>query len=349
MTNRIISKSLGKKGNSHTIKLIAISLFLIGLATLFLSSCAHIEKEPLKPMIFQSDEYVVYRLKGGESPVSLAKRFLGDTKRSWVIEDVNEDIPFEKGQMIVIPLKEKNRGGLTAEGFQVVPVLSYHRLAKNCKSSLCTPTHILDQQIRYLKDNGYRAITSREFIDFLKYSHSLPKRSVLVTIDDGFRSAYTIAYPILKKYGFTATLFIYTDYIGISRKALTWSQLKEMKADGFEVGSHTVTHSDLTKKGEGEDDQAYIARIERELLISKQIIDKKLSQNTISLAFPYGRYNQRVLGICDQVGYKMAFSVKTGGNPFFADPLHLRRDQILKRDRKSFIETVKTFHKLSLK
>ncbi|UCH00354.1 MAG: polysaccharide deacetylase family protein [Deltaproteobacteria bacterium] len=334
-------------------KLVAIGLFLIGVAPLFLSSCALIEKKPTKPitfpMIFQSDEYVVCRLKGGESPASLAKRFLGDTKRSWVIEDANEGVPFEKGQMIVIPLKEKNKGGLSAEGYQVVPVLSYHRLAKNCKSSPCTPTHILDQQIRYLKDNGYRVITSRELLHFLRYSRSLPKRSVVITIDDGFRSAYTIAYPILKKYGFTATLFIYTDYIGISKKALTWSQLREMKADGFEVGSHTITHSDLSKKREGEDDQAYIARIERELLVSKQIIDKKLNQNTIYLAFPYGRYNQRVLRICDQVGYKMAFSVKRGGNPFFADSLHLKRDQILKTDMKNFIDSLKTFHKFSLK
>ena len=122
-----------------------------------------------------------------------------------------------------------------------------------------------------------------------------------------------------------------------------------MKADGFEVGSHTVTHSEITKKREGEEDQADIARIEREFLVSKQIIDKKLNQNTISLAFPYGRYNQRLLRICEQVGYKMAFSVKTGSNPFFADPLHLRRDQILTRDMKNFIETLKNFRKLSLK
>ena len=115
------------------------------------------------------------------------------------------------------------------------------------------------------------------------------------------------------------------------------------------MGSHTITHYDLTKKREGEDDQAYIARIERELLVSKQIIDKELNQNTIYLAFPYGRHSQVVLRICDQVGYEMALSVKRGGNPFFADPLYLRRDQILKRDMKNFIKRLKTFHKLSLK
>lgn len=330
-------------------KLVALVLFSIGVAPLLLSSCASVEKKPIKPTVFQSDEYIVYRLKGEESPVSLAQRFLGDTKRSWVIEDANEGILFEKDQMIVVPLKEENRGGLTEEGYQLVPVLSYHRFAKNCKSPLCIPAHILDQHMRYLKDNGYRVITSSEFLYFLRYSDALPKRSVLIAIDDGFRSAYTIAYPILKKYSFTATLFIYTDYVGVSREAITWNQLREMKADGFEVGSHTITHYDLTKKREGEDDQAYIARIERELLVSKQIIDKKLSQNTIYLAFPYGRYNQVVLRICDQVGYKMALSVKRGGNPFFADPLYLRRDQILKRDMKNFIKRLKTFHKLSLK
>ena len=83
--------------------------------------------------------------------------------------------------------------------------------------------------------------------------------------------------------------------------------------------------------------------------MSKQIIDKKLEQDTIYLSFPYGNYNQKVLRICDQMGYKMAVSVKRGGNPFFADPLFLKRDQVLKRDMETFITVLKTFHEFSLR
>ncbi|MCK5509102.1 MAG: polysaccharide deacetylase family protein, partial [Desulfobacterales bacterium] len=113
-------------------------------------------------------------------------------------------------------------------------------------------------------------------------------------------------------------------------------------------GSHTMSHCDLTIQNKGEDTQAYMSRIEKELGESKRIIDKKLKQNTVFLAFPYGRYDQRILDMCNRLGYKIAVSVKRGSNPFFADPLALKRSQILKRDIKSFISRLKTFNKLSL-
>jgi len=307
------------------------------------------EEKQIESKVFRSDAYIVCVLQGGETPATLAKRFLGDTKKSWIIEDANEGVPFKKNQVIVIPLKEQNKGGLAADGYQVVPVLVYHHFAKDCNSPFCIPPAVFDQQMRYLKDNGYRVVTMSEFLGFLQYRHALPKKSVVIAIDDGYRSAYNFGYPILKKYGFTATLFIYTDFVGISKKAITWNQLNEMKADGFEIGSQTLSHTDLTKKREGEDETEYMARIKRELLGSKQILDQKLKQKTIYLALPYGRYNQTVLEISDRVGYKLGFSVKRGGNPFFGDPLSLKREQILKRDMKTFSRQVKTFYKFSLK
>jgi len=244
--------------------------------------------------------------------------------------------------------KRKIRGGLTVDGFQVVPILSYHRFADNCDSPLCLPAHVFDQQMKYLKENGYRVISLGELLEFLEYRNSLPKKSVVISIDDGYRSVYNIAWPILKKYDFRATLFIYTDFVGVSKNAITWDQLREMKKSGFEIGAHTMSHCDLTRQNKGEDTEAYMSRIKKELSMSKQIIDKKLNQNTVFLAFPYGRYDQSVLDMCKRLGYKIAVSVKRGSNPFFADPLALRRSQILKRDIKSFISRLKTFNKLSL-
>ena len=307
------------------------------------------EKESVKPLIFRSEDYIVYVLQGGESFSFLAKEFLGDEKKAWVIEDANEGVAFERNQIIVIPLKQDNRGGLSAKGYQVVPVMCYHSFAKTCKSSLCTPVSVFDEQMRYLKENGYRVISLKELLNFIQYRQAIPKRAVAITIDDGYRSVYDIAYPILKGYGFTAALFIYTDFVGVGKAAITWDQLREMKNDGFEVGSHTLSHCDLTKQKKEENDKAYMVRIKRELVVSKKIIDKKLSQDTIFLAFPYGSYNQRTLRICDQAGYKIGFSVRGGGNPFFADPLTLKRDQVLKKDIDSFIARIKTFHESSLR
>ena len=306
-------------------------------------------KKTTKPVASRPGEYVVHTLQRGETPATLAEEFLGDAARSWVIEDANEGIRFKKGQPIVIPLKEKNKGGLARDGYQVVPILVYHHFAEKCRSPLCMPNHIFARQMKYLHDHGYRVITLGELLGFLQYRYAVPKRSVVITIDDGYKSAYEVAYPILRKYGFRATLFIYTDFVGSSRSAITFSQLRKMKADGFEIGSHTLSHCDLKRKKKGESDKVYMARIKKELTLSKKIIDRELGQNTRYLSLPYGKYNHKILSMSKQTGYKMALTVARGGNPFFADPLLLKRDQVLKRDMKTFASLLRTFKKISLK
>jgi peptidoglycan/xylan/chitin deacetylase (PgdA/CDA1 family) len=203
--------------------------------------------------------------------------------------------------------------------------------------------------MKYLKENGFHVISPEELRAFLEYKQRLPKKSLLITMDDGYKSVYEVAYPILKKYGFTATLFIYTNFVGVSKLAITWDQLKEMKADGFSIGSHTIYHSDLTMPKDGETEADWMARINRELHGSKKIIDKKLRQDTYLLAYPYGKYDQRSIKIAKEAGYKIAMSVQRGGNPFFANPLYLRRDQILRKDMQTFISRLNTFKPMSLK
>jgi len=348
------------KSREYEERLRSILFLLIGGGVFMLSACATAwsipgttsstvpEKAP-KGEVFRSDAYMVYVMEGGETPKILAKNFLGEVEKSWIIEDANEGVSFKRGRAVVIPLKEENKGGLTAKGYQAVPVLTYHHFAEDCASPYCIPTPVFDQQMRHLKEHGYRVLTMGELLSFMQYRHALPKKSVVIAVDDGNRSAYKIAYPMLKKYGYTATLFIYTDFVGISKGAITWSQLSEMKAAGFEIGSHTKSHSDLTKQRKGEGDQVYMARVKSELLGSKRLLDEKLRQDTVYLAFPYGRYNERVMAISEQVGYKLGFSVKRGGNPFFADPLRLKRDQILKKDMETFAKRLRTFYEFSLK
>lgn len=345
-----------RKSISEGIILVAVFLFL-----LFLSSCVTtgttpdsagtkgVEKQREKPAAFQSEDYILYELEGNETPESLARRFLGDPKKRWIIEDNNEGLRFEKGQLIVIPIKEEARGGLTVNGYQKIPILTYHRFSKKSKSRLSIPGQVFDQQMAYLKENGYRVIPLSDLIAFMQFRTALPKKAVVITIDDGYKSVYDTAFPILKKYGFTATLFVYTDFIGIPGSSVTWEQLKEMKSSGFEVGSHTLSHSNLTKKRENESEGAYIKRIEEELVLSKQIIDKKLHQNTMAIAFPYGAYNRQILDLSEKAGYKLGLSVKRGGNPFFTNPLSLRRSQLLNRDLNYFIKNLDTFYDVSLR
>ncbi len=338
-----------------------IHMVFIAFGLLWLSSCTSLKIAPifsepaipaektLKGKIFQSEDYVLYRLEDAETPAILAKAFLGAEESAWVIEDENRNVTFEKGQFVVIPLKDNNRGGLREDGYQVVPILSYHRFAESCNSPLCITAKAFERQIRYLKDNGYRAIPLAELYGFLQYRHGIPARSVVITFDDGYRSFYDIALPILKKYGYQATLFVYTDFIGHSADALTWNQLKQLKVEGFEIGSHGVSHADLTKRGADEDLQTYGARIKRELVLSKKIIDQKLDQDTTYFAFPFGSYNPRILQWTEEAGYQIGLSATKGSNPFFADPLTLKRNQIMGQDMKNFMAHLVVFETISLK
>ena len=97
-----------------------------------------------------------------------------------------------------------------------------------------------------------------------------------------------------------------------------------------------------------ESEAEFIKRVRRELEGSKRIIDKKLQQHTFVLAYPFGYYDRRAINLAQEAGYIMAASVRRGGNPFFANPLALKRDQVLKRDMDTFVSRLKTFYPLAL-
>ena len=183
----------------------------------------------------------------------------------------------------------------------------------------------------------------------MQHRRPLPPRSVLITIDDGYRSVYEIAYPILREFDFSAVLFIYTELIDVSPIALTWNQLAEMRRNGFAVGSHTIRHSDLTLPREGES----------EAPSSRPGWKTSWSGPSRSWTAAWGRTpgswptrtattTRKWLPRLSGAGYKLAMSVKRGGNPFFANPFTLKRDQILERDLPTFVKRLKTFNSLPL-
>ncbi len=314
-----------------------------------MTSCSVSTQIPYKPVIYRSNDFALYKVEKKESFAHIAGICLGNKNLAWKIKDANNIKSLAYGSFVTIPLKAMNKGGLFENGYQTIPILCYHKFGKKRNSPLIMPPDIFNMQMKYLKENGYRIITPAQLLCFLKYSCEIPKKSVLITIDDGYKSVYDIAWPILKKYNFTATLFIYTNYVGISRKALSWDNLRELKAHGFTIGSHTISHPDLTQKEPTETADHFHRRIRKELLLSKRIIDKNLHQDTIALAFPYGRYNEKVLKMAKAIGYKIAVTVDRGSNPFFTNSLALKRDMILKKDMKSFVSRLTIFNNISLR
>lgn len=272
----------------------------------------------------RSADYVVLIAKAQDTYESLAGSYLGDVTLAYLIAEANNNNPIVAGKEVVIPLQPVNPGGLYPDGYQTVPVLSYHQLShKPNPNSMFVSEAAFDQQMAYLKNNGFNVITLKQFLDFIESRRRPPKKSVVITFDDGWKSTKTMAYPILKKYGFTAVLFVYTDMIKSKQNsvALSWEEVRQLKDSGvFELGAHSITHSDLSKVSD--------EQLHRELHEAQRIIAAKTGSTPVAFAYPYGVFNDKIVAAVKKSDYKAAFSVIRGGNAFFYSPFALNRSMI---------------------
>ena len=185
-----------------------------------------------------------------------------------------------------------------------------------------------ENQMRYLHDHGYHVITLDQLFDFLLLKEQIPKKSVVITIDDGWRSTYDIAYPILKRYNYPATLFVYTNLITGSSKTLSWDLVKRMYADGIDMECHTKTHRNLHWKREKESFRQYFDAVQTEIDASSRVLKQQLHKEVHYIAYPYGDTTNVVIALLKKRGFRAAFTVKRGTNPFFEDRYRLYRSMI---------------------
>jgi peptidoglycan/xylan/chitin deacetylase (PgdA/CDA1 family) len=164
---------------------------------------------------------------------------------------------------------------------------------------------------------------------FLDGREALPQRSVVITIDDGYESTYSHALPALRRHGFPATVFVYTDFVGAG-DALSWAQLRELVASGlFEIGAHSKTHRNLTERSARETEVQYRREIDNELRASRALLEKQLGIRVRFFAMPFGDANGWVIDALERQDYKLAATVTPGGNAFFGDRLMLRRTMVM--------------------
>jgi peptidoglycan/xylan/chitin deacetylase (PgdA/CDA1 family) len=183
---------------------------------------------------------------------------------------------------------------------------------------------VFEAQMKFLRENGYRVIPLEELFSFLDFKGRIPPKSVIITIDEEWRSAYDVAFPILKKYGYPATFFAYTDYM----TPKGWELLREMSRYGIDVQGHTKTHRNLVKRKPGEPFRVYFEAIRNELTESVRIIRRQLNKEVKYLAYPYGDANPLTVALLQKLGYRGAVTVKRGSSPFFAHPYRINRSMI---------------------
>jgi len=279
------------------------------------------------PETFESERFILAFARAGDTAATLAARHLGDAGRAWVIEDYNGAASFAAGQEVMIPKKDWNMSGVEPTGYQIVPVLVYHNLAPEAKGRMVLAAKSFEEQMRYLKAQGYRVISLRDFVEFARLGRQLPRRSVVLTFDDGYKAFKTYAHPILKELRFTATLFVYTDYVGAGRNSLSWAELRELAAEGFDVQAHSKSHGDLRRVA-GEPDAQFAKRMQAELELPRGLFQRNLGAAPTILAYPYGATDEDVLRAVREHGYTAGFTVRREGNPSFVSILRANRSQI---------------------
>lgn len=247
----------------------------------------------------------------------------------WFLSEFNgADLP-APGQDVLIPLASYAPGGLWPTGYQTVPVLTYHKLSRNGTPDAMTVREAdFEAQMRFLRENGYRVIPLDDLFEFLRFRRQVPARSVVITFDDGWRSVHDIALPILKKYGYPATLFVYTDLIVGSRETLSWEQVRELSRNGFDIQGHSRTHRYLGRKERKESFRDYFEAVRREIVESSKIIRSHTGREVKYLAYPYGDTNALVAATTRQEGYRLAFTVERESAPFFSNDYRVGRAMI---------------------
>ena len=193
-----------------------------------------------------------------------------------------------------------------------VPVLMYHEITSSPSGSarLAVSPRSFAAQMAYLHEAAFSSVTAGQLAASLAGGTPLPNRVVVLTFDDGFADFHEVAFPILQKYGFTATLFMTTGWIRDAGNCtgsppgamLSWSQLSEIAAAGIEIGGHTRQHPQL--------DQLTASEVLEELSASKQVLEDGLGTCVSGMAYPFGYSNARVRKLAAEVGYSYAYAVE---------------------------------------
>ena len=207
-----------------------------------------------------------------------------------------------------------------------VPILAYHQVEEVPKLGWSVSRENFRNQMEYLRSAGYHVIPISDLYDYLtRKRDTLPENPVVITVDDGFADAYTNAFPILEKFGYPWSLYVYPHFVG-KENALSWPQIRKLAGEGVDVQSHTTNHPHLMRRSHPEmSDEAYATWLTNELAGSKTTIEAQTKHPIRFLAYPYGDFDAGVKAEAAKAGYAIALTSWAGFNTRTTDPLELRR------------------------
>lgn len=224
-----------------------------------------------------------------------------------------------------------------------LPILMYHKIGVPPAGSRLKKLWVSPRQFRsqmsYLAEHGYKTITFVDLKKILDGGQPMARNTVIITFDDGYQNNYTQAFPVMKEFGFLGVVFLVVQTVGwentwhdpaseIRIPMLTWTQVEEMQKAGFEVGSHTMTHSNL--------ETLEWKQATEQITKSRRVLGEFVGQEPVSFAYPYGagEDNPQLQKIVKDAGYAFAAGIHQGkadpqNKPFCLKRLFVRGDDTL--------------------
>jgi peptidoglycan/xylan/chitin deacetylase (PgdA/CDA1 family)/glycosyltransferase involved in cell wall biosynthesis len=214
-----------------------------------------------------------------------------------------------------------------------VPILMYHRIAADGPVPLArfrVAPDLFAAQIATLHRAGYRAVGFEDWISAMTRNEPLPGKPIILTFDDGYQDFLSTAMPVLRYYGFSATVFLVADRIGgaadwdagygEAAPLLSWQEVHALQAAGTEFGCHSAVHRPMTGM--------HLAELTEDTARSRAILEEGLQTAVTTLAYPYGAENEFVRRVVADLGFRAAASCEPGISRIGDDPLRLRRIEI---------------------
>ncbi|MGD9496212.1 MAG: polysaccharide deacetylase family protein [Armatimonadota bacterium] len=223
-----------------------------------------------------------------------------------------------EGEVTQVPPVQQQPAGPQTQ--RSVLVLCYHAMSPGAEATYDTPTEDFAAQLKLISDQGFESVTVSRIADYLEGKADLPERAVCFTFDDGPESVLTVSKPMMDQYGFAGTVFLISDAVGGEGK-LTWEQVRELEAAGWEVGSHTASHEHVTRL------DADTCR--QEFAGSKAAIEEHIEGECAALAYPYGLYDAATMALAREAGYRLAFTIDRGPADWTDDPMRVPRQMVV--------------------
>lgn len=223
----------------------------------------------------------------------------------------------------------------TPDKFKAVPILMYHKVNPDPAVGgygLRVSPRSFEKQMAYLSRSGYSAISLTDLADHFDVGKPLPPRPIIITFDDGYLDNYTYAYPILKKYGFTATIFVVAGTVGgindfdsnegrqPENRMAGWKELKEMADGGITIGGHTLRHPHLAGLTPEE------ARFE--ISEGRKMLETALNRPVEVFCYPYGNFDPDTVDAVREMGFRAAVTTEQGLGRYQEEAFTLKRIRV---------------------